>query len=212
MPPPACVLADLAERLSTEGPTLPRQWGLAGKHFREWADQPDLREKLRAFLIGLSPEISTALISRSRETTTHYAWCLRDRSSEPFSFWLHQYKPQHDWRRGYADSVHNHRYHFCTTLLRGGYTHERYRAAIDPETRLISSVELIRSANCTTGNSGHLWCHEFHRIPHAEDGTLTFLVKSRAMRESSLSFDPATRASQRHVPVESRLDTLASAL
>ena len=55
----------------------------------------------------------------SRETTTHFAWCLLDRPDDGFSFWLHEYKPQQDWRIGYADSVHNHRYHFCTTILRG---------------------------------------------------------------------------------------------
>ena len=85
------------------------------------------------------------MIRRSRETTTHFAWCLRDVPDEPFTFWLHEYKEQRDWRQGYADSVHNHRYHFCTTILRGGYLHERYAATINPSTELIGSAELVTS-------------------------------------------------------------------
>jgi hypothetical protein len=50
---------------------------------------------------------------------------------------------------------------------------------------------------------------EFHRIPEAADGTMTFLVKSRPVSSFSLSFDPATGIGHRHVPVEVRLGELA---
>jgi hypothetical protein len=155
---------------------------------------------------------AAAMTIRSRETTTHFAWCLRDQPDEPFTFWLHEYKPQRDWRQGYADSVHNHRYHFCTTILVGWYLHERYRATIDPGTGLIATAELVDSTTCGAGAAGRVLAHEFHRIPYAADVTMTFLVKSREVNSWSLSYDPATRTSHRHVPVEFRLGDLARRL
>jgi hypothetical protein len=51
---------------------------------------------------------------------------------------------------------------------------------------------------------------QFHRLPWADDGTLTFLVKSRPVRDWSVSVDPVTMVSRRHVPVEQRIHDLGS--
>ena len=80
---------------------------------------------------------------------------------------------------GYADSVHNHRYHFCTTILCGGYVHQRFDTDVDPESGLVTSATLVRGGRCAAGESGYLLADEFHRIPSALDGTMTLLVKSR---------------------------------
>ncbi len=204
---PVPALAELAERMRHIDLTR-RRWAAAHAGVESWVDGPGLRSVLRRHLLDLGPARSAVLVERSRETTTHFAWCLRDHTDEPFSFWLHEYKPQRDWRPGYADSVHNHRYHFCTVILRGGYRHERFSTTVDAETGLISSATLTRAAECGAGASGFLTADEFHRIPRAVDGTMTFLVKSRPVADWSLSYDPATRTGHRHVPVESRLEEL----
>jgi hypothetical protein len=157
----------------------------------------------------LRPHEAAAVRAGSRETTTHFAWRLLDSPADEFSFWLHEYKPQQDWRHGYADSVHNHRYHFCTTILRGGYVHERYDAQLDPRTGLITSISLRQRNSCAEGASGALFADQFHRIPSAGESTMTFLVKSRAVTDSSVSYDPVTGISHRHLPVEIRLGDLA---
>lgn len=185
-------------------------WEDVATRFYDWAAQPDLRDAVRAYLAGLTGNAAAAVTARSRETTTHFAWCLLDRPDDGFSFWLHEYKPQQDWRIGYADSVHNHRYHFCTTILRGCYVHERFTADVDPEETAIRTATLLRSGVCETGDAGMMLSDEFHRIPKAEDGTMTFLVKSRAVRPWSLSYDPTTGMSRRHVPIEQRLGELAT--
>jgi hypothetical protein len=77
---------------------------------------------------------------------------------------------------------------------------------------LVRSSSLLRSTVCRAGASGYLLAHEFHRIPHAEDGTMTLLVKSRSVNPWSLSYDPETRASHRHVPVENRFGDLVDKL
>jgi hypothetical protein len=205
-------LAELAALISVADPPVVDHWGHVERRFREWADRPGLREGLRGHLRALSPQDEMRVVARSRETTTHFAWCLRDEPAEPFTFWLHEYKPQRDWRPGYADSIHNHRYHFCTTILQGSYLHERFDAEVAHDDRAILATTLLRSAEAVEGNSGTMLAHEFHRIPKAADDTMTFLVKSRAVRPWSLSYDPDTRTSHRHVPVESRLEVLTQSL
>lgn len=203
-------LAELAEQLLKADLPLFERWEEADRLFRSWVDRPDLRLTLRDYLRDLPPAEMAAVREKSRETTTHFAWCLRDEPSEPFTFWLHEYKPQRDWRPGYADSVHNHRYHFCTTIVTGGYLHERYVATINPAVQLISTVQLVDSTWCDAGAAGMLFASDFHRIPRARDNTMTFLLKSRSITTFSLSYDPTTRAAHQHIPVESRLDDLAS--
>jgi hypothetical protein len=199
-------LTDLAGELRA---TDVDDWATVAAQFYDWAGQPDLRDELRIYMRGLTGNAATAVTARSRETTTHFAWCLLDQPTDAFSFWLHEYKPQQDWRIGYADSVHNHRYHFCTTILRGRYVHERFTAELDPAGLAIRSTALLRSGVCETGEAGMMLSEDFHRIPKAEDGTMTFLVKSRPVRAWSLSFDPVTGISRRHVPIEQRLGLLA---
>jgi hypothetical protein len=205
-------LVELAEQLRAADFGLVSHWSDVDRWFETWAQRPGLRTDLRTHLLELPADQAKAVMRRSRETTTHFAWCLRDQPDEPFTFWMHEYKEQRDWRAGYADSVHNHRYHFCTTILRGGYLHERYTAALAPETSLIASTELLTSTPCPVGASESLLASDFHRIPRAVDGTMTFLVKSREVTPWSLSYDPLTRESQRHVPVESRLSGLVDRL
>ncbi|MCR6481508.1 hypothetical protein M8542_01625 [Amycolatopsis sp. OK19-0408] len=202
-------LSELAARLRAARFPLSSDWRAVDDWFRPWAAQPGLREELRAQLRALSTAEATKVLRSSRETTTHFAWCLLDSPADPFSFWLHEYKAQEDWREGYADSVHNHRYHFCTTILRGDYRHEKYGTTIDAETGLISSARWRRSTVCGAGTCITMLADEFHRIPEAANGTMTFLVKSRPVSSFSLSFDPATGIGHRHVPVEARLGELA---
>jgi hypothetical protein len=202
-------LSALAELAGEMRATDAGDWAKVAEKFTTWAGQPDLRDELRHHLRGLTGNMAAAVTARSRETTTHFAWCLLDQPADEFSFWLHEYKPQQDWRIGYADSVHNHRYHFCTTILRGRYVHERFSAELDASGTRIRSATLLRSGICAAGEAGMMLSDQFHRIPKAEDGTMTFLVKSRAVRAWSLSYDPVTGISRRHVPVEQRLGLLA---
>jgi hypothetical protein len=190
-------LGELAEQLRAAEFDLSSRWDMTDRWFETWAERPGLRTDLRTHLLELPNDQADMVIRRSRETTTHFAWCIRDRPDEPFTFWLHEYKEQRDWRTGYADSVHNHRYHFCTTILRGGYLHERYSAIVEPDTELIASTELLTSTPCPVGAADSLFASDFHRIPKAVDGTMTFLVKSREVTPWSLSYDPLTQESHR---------------
>jgi hypothetical protein len=203
------ILAELADEIRDVGAPAATYWAAVDRLLQDWADSPGRRRGLRAHLRTLSADEAADVVTRSKEATTHFAWCLYDQPGDAFSLWLHEYKPCRNWLPGYANSVHNHRYHFCTTLLSGGYLHERFTADIHDNGTTIRSVTRQNSTYCQEGGGGHLLSHEFHRIPVADDGTMTFLVKSRMITPWSLSYDPATGLSQRHIPMRNRLTDLA---
>ena len=202
-------LADTLRRI--EGPLADR-WDSARTMFADWAGQPGLAAGMRAALRALPPDRAAAVAEHSRETTTHFAWCLVDSPDDLFSFWLNEYKPQRDWRQGYADSIHNHRYHFCTTILRGCYVQEYFQVELDPAGNKVIDAVCVERSPRGAGTVGSLLADEFHRIPEAVDGTVTFLVKSRPVKRWSLSYDPDRQASHLHLPVEARFHDLADRL
>ncbi|TCP56926.1 hypothetical protein EV191_101875 [Tamaricihabitans halophyticus] len=204
------IISELADELRGFGDSLIDRWQLVDEWFQWRVCQPSFRARLRRHLGELSADHAKQVTARSRETTTHFAWCLLDDPTDPFSFWLNEYKPQRDWLRGYADSVHNHRYHFCTLMLAGSYLHERFAVTLDPAESAITSARLLRRGVNETGSTDTLISTDFHRVPRAVDGTLTFLVKSKPVRGWSLSYDPISHTSRKHVPVESRLGELTT--
>ncbi len=205
-------VAQLADDLrGVEGP-LSDRWGSVRELFEVWAGQPGLIDEVRTGLRSMPPHQAEVVAARSRETTTHFAWCLVDTPDDAFSFWLNEYKPQRDWRLGYADSIHNHRYHFCTTILCGSYVQEYFKVELDSTGGSVRSAVRVDQTLRRPGDTGSLLADEFHRIPVAADGTVTFLVKSRPVKPWSLSFDSDRQTSRRHVPVESRFHDLADRL
>lgn len=207
------VLDGLAGRLRAAGGQFDHRWELVDEQFVDWAgSQPDLLGVIREELRALDPAEVQALGARSRETTTHFAWRLVDEPGDGFSFWLHEYKPQRDWLRGYANTVHNHRYHFCTLVLAGGYRHEWFDVKLDTSGQLAYRATLAEWELCGPGVTKMVLADRFHRIPLAKDSTATLLIKSRPVRTWSLSVDPATQVSRRHVPVEVRAGELAERL
>ncbi|HEY0639544.1 MAG TPA: hypothetical protein VGD67_17995 [Pseudonocardiaceae bacterium] len=199
------VLAGLAQAL--DGLT---DWQALHAATAAWvAARPDLLGGLRAHLRSLTPAERSEVAAGSRETTTHFAWRLLDQPQAAFSVWLHEYKPGRDWWPGYANTVHNHRYHFSSTVLAGGFQHEWYDVRLDHGGERVHSVSLVVRERWGPGPTRSVTADRFHRVPRALDGTLTFLVKSRPVRGWSLSVDPATGVSRRHVPVEGRIGELA---
>jgi hypothetical protein len=181
--------------------------------FEGWVrSQPDLLDGLRRDLRALTQPQAARLAAGSREVTTHFAWRLLDLPDDRFSLWLNEYKPQHDWLPGYGNTVHNHRYHFSTAVLLGSYWHEWFDAELDTAGELIRSVAPAGAEMFGQGPVAAIPADRFHRIPRAEDVTITLLAKSRPVKPWSLSFDPRTGVGRRHVPVEVRVNYLAERL
>jgi|GEM_PF-5743500 len=199
-----------AVRLAGAEP-LTTHWDQVHRCVAAWvAAQPDLLGALREQLRGLPAAAAAEIAAGSRETTTHFAWRLVHGDGAQFSFWLHEYKPQRDWWAGYANTVHNHRYHFCTTVLAGCFQHEWYDVRLDPTQEIVREVSRSATEVWRPGPVRCVTAEQFHRVARATDGTVTFLVKSDPVRGWSTSTDPATKVSRRHVPVEYRIHDLAS--
>jgi hypothetical protein len=71
-------LSELATRLRTARDPLAADWRVVDEWFRPWAAQSGLRDELRSQLRTLSTAESVKVLRSSRETTTHFAWCLLD--------------------------------------------------------------------------------------------------------------------------------------
>ncbi len=166
---------------------------------------------LAADTARLSAEEFQRMAARSREVSTHYAWCVFD-DQRPYSVWINEYKPQRDWLRGYANVVHNHRYAFTSAILHGRYTEELFAVTLGADNDEIVDVAPLKELERTAGSVRTVEITEFHRIPTAADGTVSLLVKSAARQPHSMSFDPDSRSSRTHVPIEQRQNLLVERL
>ncbi|HEX4703986.1 MAG TPA: hypothetical protein VH352_17790, partial [Pseudonocardiaceae bacterium] len=104
-------LAELADEICRVRTPTRDNWQSVNEVFRDWADTPGRPAELKSYVGNLPAAQAADVVARSKEATTHFAWCLFDRPDDAFSLWLHEYKPSRDWLPGYANSVHNHRYH-----------------------------------------------------------------------------------------------------
>jgi hypothetical protein len=144
---------------------------------------------------------STELLSR--ETPTHWKWFIGGRIEGPL-LWVHEYKPAKLIRVGYAQSIHDHRYSFCSSIIRGGYVHRtfalydhRVPTVCDTRTFVAPSVYVLHA-------------DVIHSIDDIQDGTLTLIVQAPKRRgysteyfengaEPHRHYDFASRARQREV-------------
>ncbi|RJQ73056.1 hypothetical protein D5S17_25345 [Pseudonocardiaceae bacterium YIM PH 21723] len=148
------------------------------------------------------------ITDRSRETSTHFAWCLVNVAEDPFEIWLHEHKPPEDRLPGYGLTVHNHRYDFCTIMLSGGYVHELYSATTHPMGNSIEHVQLKHRSLVGSGDVRHIDRNDFHRIVGVESSTMTAVLRSRPKSRFSMSFDLSSRVSRCHRTLEDRLQVL----
>lgn len=191
---------------------LRQDWRYAAGPLADWSEPGPAPGRVAGFLRQLPAAERAAITERSRETATHFAWCLVDGPDEPFSVWVNEYKDPHRWPASYANSVHNHRYDFCTRILAGGYRHEQYHARLDPGSWRLTEVTLRDQHETEVGTVLVVPAESYHRVPTARSGTMTLLVKMRPRFAHSISFDPATGATQVHIPIEARVDELIDAL
>lgn len=183
---------------------------------------PDLTEKIlgdfferleefRADLHSLEEQDFEQVLSRSRETPTHYKWHLLTTPDRSFTVWLHEYKPRSSRSSGYAQTIHNHRYQMSALVLTGGYQCTKYEVKKSRSDDR-ASIQVITGWQLESGSVYSMRENEFHSVTQIEDGTMTLLVQGRPSRPYSVSVDANSRRASRHVPIEARMDQLRSCL
>jgi hypothetical protein len=117
------------------------------------------------------------------ETKTHYKWFIYYNSKLRYKVWLHQYKSLAEREAGHAEVPHNHRYSLASLIIRGGFTHHRYKQTDD------GLLELAHERDSYTQGDTYLvdW-HQVHRLSEIKNHTVTLVVESPIARNFSEAF------------------------
>jgi hypothetical protein len=167
----------------------------------------DLTDDLAAWLTTRPSGELAQILDRSLERTTHFKWFLGAGPSA-YVVWLHEYKPPElfDQATGFAASVHNHRYGFCSCVLRGGLDVSAFRTPRYPG----DPVRLMGRRRIGPGETMTLSHEDVHRIDQVEPQTCTILIQGPPARNFSTCYDPRSGHGRRLYDMESRLpQTLA---
>jgi hypothetical protein len=117
------------------------------------------------------------------ETTTHYKWFVYYHSELRYKVWLHQYKSLGERKVGHAEVPHNHRYSLASLIVRGGFTHHRYRQ---------TGSELLELPHeCSKYGRGDTYLvdwRQVHRLSDVMNHTVTLVVETPAARHFSEAF------------------------
>lgn len=132
-----------------------------------------------------------------RETATHWKWFVGGDPAGP-QIWIHEYKPRGERRPGYADSIHDHRYSFCSALVRGGYRHVVY--SVQSNMPAVVDEALLVSP----------WIHSVdadvvHSVSDIVDSTLTLIVQGPPRRHFSTEYRTDGAPPQKHWDFHARV-------
>lgn len=98
------------------------------------------------------------------------------------------YWPQKDWP---FESIHDHRFNFCSVVVKGHYIHEEY---LVKENQNSNKVE-VELTNTNIVNQGHAYFFQagtFHRVLQSNEETISFLVRSEPKLPFSRVINPDT--------------------
>jgi hypothetical protein len=174
---------------------------------RELLAAKELPEDLAAWLSARPPEELEQIVERSIERATHFKWFLGAVPSA-YAVWLHEYKPPEDFARAtsFAASVHNHRYGFCSRVLRGGLDVSAFGTPRRPG----EPIRLVGRRRVEAGGTMTLSHEDVHRIDQVAPQTCTILIQGPVARNFSTCYDPRSGYGRRVYDLESRLpQTLA---
>jgi len=174
---------------------------------RELLTVKELPEDLAAWLTARPPGELGQILDRSLERATHFKWFLGAGPSA-YVVWLHEYKPPEvfDQATSFAASVHNHRYGFCSRVLRG----ELDVSAFGTPRRPGDPVRLMERRRVEAGETMTLTHEDVHRIDKVAPQTCTILIQGPVARNFSTCYDPRSGHGRRVYDMQSRLpQTLA---
>jgi hypothetical protein len=171
---------------------------------RYWCD-PDGVRWLTSRSLEADPNVIAGF---SRETSTHYKWLLAADAASRGRVWLHEFKSVGERRRGYAMSIHNHRYAFNTIVLAGGYTNTRFQVDFDTASLVVHNYRIVTSDSVPVDATYSMDPAEYHRIDDIEDGTRSIVMEFAPASVSSYSIDEHDARMLRHVPIEVRAQSL----
>jgi hypothetical protein len=175
---------------------------------RELLSCDQVPKELVAWLVERPTDDLELIFERSLERTTHYKWFLGGRVTE-YIVWIHEYKPPalFDQAVGFAASVHNHRYGFCSRVLCGAL----YVSTFAPPRDASQTVRLTARRQVDVGETMALTPEDVHRIDQVAPHTYTILVQGPKARDFSTCYDSGG-FSRRIYDMQSRLPQVLAML
>ncbi|AJY73321.1 hypothetical protein [Paenibacillus beijingensis] len=98
------------------------------------------------------------------------------------------YWPENKWP---FESIHDHRFNFCSTILCGSYTHETYNVKQGNGNHV--ELELTGSTLMKKGDVYYFPAGMFHRVLPSDEMTLSLIIRSEAILPYSRVVDPSTK-------------------
>ena len=96
--------------------------------------------------------------------------------------------PKNKWPK---ESIHDHRFHFCATVLCGYYTHEEYDVKHHQDGTV--DLKLKNTTIISKGDSYFFPAGAFHRVIPSDETTTSLLVRGDAILPYSRVIDPETK-------------------
>jgi hypothetical protein len=162
----------------------------------------ELPEELVFWLATRPIEQLEWITDRSLERTTHFKWFLGARPGN-YVVWLHEYKAPKEFAQavGFASSVHNHRYGFCSRVLSGTLHVSTFATPSEPD----DQIRLTGEREIKQGQTMSLSHEDVHRVDRVAPRTYTILVQGPVARSFSTCYDVASGYSRRIYDLQSRL-------
>ena len=163
------------------------------------------RNEVRHYFNSLAYSELQRRVELSHETATHYKWFVFKEPDFRYEIWLHEYKSSGLRRKGYAEVPHNHRYWFSSLILHGGFNHNLFEVIPPNYEDIIDSIRLTGVRRLSEGAIYTIDPDEVHSVGNIAEPTLTLIIRSKALKLHSESFDEETNQVTRYVPFSSRI-------
>ena len=108
--------------------------------------------------------------------------------------------PPRDWP---LEQIHDHRFHFTSMILCGGYHHEIYRVETDADDR--ARTELAERTLIAGGQNYFFEAGRFHRTVPVNALTVSLVLRSGAVQDHSSAVDLTTGKLVRYYGVDEEL-------
>lgn len=160
----------------------------------------DLKDELNVY----EYEQYLKTISMSHETPSHYKWFLYKNLEKGYSIWINEFKKLANRNYGFATTIHNHRYCFASLVLKGSL--QQHLHSIENRIEMhFDNAPVIETIKVHRSNSYFINSDQIHSFGSIEDNTITLLIRSKALKSYSESFNVNEGKIKRHYSLASRI-------
>jgi hypothetical protein len=145
------------------------------------ARRPPTIEDVHSWVTSWSEAEAATRTRECHETPTHYKWLLYRGRRQPITVWWHEYKSEKLRGAGYTQLPHDHRYDFCSLMLRGSFVSDGFAAG--------TPLVLLDESKLLAGDWLSMSSAQIHALRDIADGTDTLVFQGPARRGFSRVYE-----------------------